>query len=180
MNHVEAADREIDILESIYHNKDAIRQRDLAKIVGLSLGMTNAIVKRLAQKGWLKIRKVNNRNIHYIVSPAGVEAIARKSYRYFKRTIKNVVLYKEAINKLINQVKQDNYSSIVLVGKSDLDFLVEHSCMKHHIDFLKNEEIGVEDKLFYLYGEEYSPKNINVEEAGKRNIAYLRDIFINS
>ena len=82
----------------------------------------------------------------------------------------SVMLYKEAVNKLINQVKQDNYSSIVLVGKSDLDFLVEHSCMKHHIDFLKNKEIGTEDNLFYLYG----------EEAGKKHIAYLRDIFINS
>ena len=180
MNHVEAADREIEILESIYQNQDAIRQRDLAKIFGLSLGMTNAIVKRLAQKGWLKIRKVNNRNIHYVVSPAGVEAIARKSYRYFKRTIKNVVLYKEAINNLVNQVKQDNYSGVVLVGKSDLDFLVEHSCMKHHIGFFKNKEIVPEDKLFYLYGEEYSSKNMNGEETGKKNIAYLRDIFINS
>jgi len=33
--------------------------------VGLSLGMTNAILKRLAAKGWITVRKVNNRNIRY-------------------------------------------------------------------------------------------------------------------
>ena len=61
-----------------------MHQRDLARIVGLSLGMTNAILKRL-------VKKVNNRNIQYIVSPKGINEITRRSYRYFKRTIKNVV-----------------------------------------------------------------------------------------
>jgi len=37
--------------------------------VGLSLAMTNAILRRLVKKGWLKIKKVNNRNMQYIVSP---------------------------------------------------------------------------------------------------------------
>lgn len=180
MNYIEAADREIEILESIYHNQDAIRQRDLAKIVGLSLGMTNAIIKRLAQKGWLKIRKVNNRNIHYIVSPEGIEAITKKSYRYFKRTIKNVVLYKEAIDSLVHKIKSDSFSGIVLLGKSDLDFLLEHSCMKYHIGFNKNKEIDAEDKLFYIYGEGHSSKDMNGEGTVKRNISYLRDIFVNS
>jgi DNA-binding MarR family transcriptional regulator len=82
-----------------------VRQRDLAKIAGLSLGMTNAILKRLALKGLLTIKRVNNRNIHYIVTPTGIEAITRKSYRYFKRTIKNVV-YKG------RRYKQQNISAL--------------------------------------------------------------------
>ena len=84
-------DKEIEILESIYHNPHRVSQRDLAQIAGLSLGMTNVILKRLAGKGLLTIKKVNNRNIRYAVSPKGIEAITRKSYRYFKPTIKNVV-----------------------------------------------------------------------------------------
>ena len=96
-----AAERELEVLESIYHNGARVRQRDLARVAGLSLGMTNAILKRLAHKGWLVIRKVNNRNILYAVTPAGSDEIARRSYRYFKRTIKNVVDYKDAIERLV-------------------------------------------------------------------------------
>ena len=44
-----------------------------------------------------------------LFSPAGVEAITRKSYRYFKRTIKNVVFYKESIERLVQEGKESGY-----------------------------------------------------------------------
>ena len=54
MNHPE---KELKILEKIHNNEDSIRQRDLAKIAGLSLGMTNSILKRLMDKGFLTVQK---------------------------------------------------------------------------------------------------------------------------
>ena len=74
-------------------------------MIGMSLGMTNAILKRLVLKGYLSIRKVNNRNIAYAVTPAGVEVIAKRSYRYLRRTIGNIVRYKEAIEGLVRKVR---------------------------------------------------------------------------
>ena len=76
-------------LEHIHKRAQEVHQRDLAQIVGLSLGMTNAILKRLAGKGWITIRTVNNRNIRYAVTSADIDQITRRSVRYFKRTIKN-------------------------------------------------------------------------------------------
>jgi DNA-binding MarR family transcriptional regulator len=151
-------DPELDVLQNIYAHADHVRQRDLAKIAGLSLGMTNAIVKRLVQKGWLTIRKVNNRNIMYAVSPAGIEQITRRSYRYFKRTIKNIVYYREAIEKLICRLKEQGYAALVLAGPSDLDFIVEHACGKNGIEYVRDDgraemaERG-EGGLFILYSE---------------------------
>ena len=66
---METIEHELEILENIYKNSKQVHQRDLAHIVGLSIGMTNAILKRLVKKGLLKVKKVNNRNIQYIVSP---------------------------------------------------------------------------------------------------------------
>lgn len=172
-------DIELEVLNNIYKNADAIRQRDLAKIVGLSLGMTNAIVKRLAQKGWLTIRKINNRNIHYIVSPAGIEAITSRSYRYFKRTIKNVVLYREAIESLVRKAVHDHYPEVVLVGKSDLAFIVEHFCTEHHIPFTQREAVSEKDGSFFIFGEEYHTDFLNGEGADRENVAYLCGMLIN-
>ena len=179
MQQSKTIDRELEVLESIYSNQNAIKQRDLARIIGLSLGMTNSIVKRLAQKGWLKIRKVNNRNIHYIVSPEGIDAITRKSYRYFKRTIKNVVLYKEAMDRLVSRVVSEQYAGLVLVGDSDLDFLIEHECQIHEIPYYRRTEIGRNDNLFFLYGEEYRPGDPDSEDNRAPNSSYLYDLFLN-
>ncbi|HON14399.1 MAG TPA: transcriptional regulator, partial [Treponema sp.] len=93
----EYIDPELTILETIYDSSrqaSSVKQRDLAYTAGTSLGMTNAILKRLTQKGWITIKKVNSRNIQYAVTPDGINEIARRSYRYFKRTIRNVVMYR--------------------------------------------------------------------------------------
>ena len=46
------SDKEAIILEYIYYN-DSIKQRELADKAGISLGMVNAILRRLIEKGWL-------------------------------------------------------------------------------------------------------------------------------
>ncbi len=167
-----ADNKEIEVLENIYQSSPEIRQRDLAEIGGLSLGMTNAILKRLAGKGLLTIRRVNNRNIHYIVTPRGIEEITRRSYQYFKRTIKNVVYYRESIEELIDNIKSKGYEGIILKGSSDLDFIVEHACRKNNLKYIKND--GLSEKIFLLYSENYLP---DIETSGDGK-AFLQSILI--
>jgi DNA-binding MarR family transcriptional regulator len=172
-------DPELQVLQNIYTQEDHVRQRDLAKIAGLSLGMTNAIVKRLVEKGWLTIRKVNNRNIRYAVSGAGIEQISRRSYRYFKRTIKNIVYYREGIEAFVRDVKAHGYTSILLNGRSDLDFIVEHACGVYGVEYVRDErDTGSTDTgkngLFILYSESYIPDN--EEKARIMNAAFLQEV----
>ena len=174
---VDHADREFEVLESIYNNGTHVRQRDLASILGLSLGMTNAIIKRLAQKGWLTIRKVNNRNIRYAVSSAGAEEIAKRSYRYLRRTIKNVVDYKETIERLVALVAEKGFEKIVLVGTSDIDFVVEHLCGKQGLGYIAAGNRGTEEHAYYLYSERIRPEG-EKGTAAAGNAAYLRDILV--
>ena len=65
-----AVDKEITILSHIAQGEH-VRQRDLSHVIGMSLGMTNTILKRLVHKGYLTVRKVNNRNIAYAGNPRG-------------------------------------------------------------------------------------------------------------
>lgn len=193
MNNIKSLEQEIEILENIYHNHSKVKQRDLARIVGLSLGMTNAIIKRLIKKGWLKARKINERNIHYVVSPLGIEEIAKRSYRYFKRTIKNVVYYKEVIDKVFISIAGEGYKGVILIGESDLDFIVEHLCQQHNLSFQRSSSIRSSSNksssitssndgsegFFVLYSENKEPLPPVSGEADKANYAYLREILVN-
>jgi len=132
-------EKELEILEHLRQN-NGLHQRDLSRIVGLSLGMTNAILKRLAKKGFLMVRKVNNRNITYIVSPAGVEEISRRSYNYFKRTIKNIVYYKEYLQQTLQHLQERGIKRVVLEGESDVDFIIEHVCNKIGLQFRRADD----------------------------------------
>ncbi|MDR2739097.1 MAG: transcriptional regulator, partial [Treponema sp.] len=82
-------------------------------------------------------KKLNSRNIQYAVTMEGMNEIIRRSYGYFKRTIRNVFFYKEKIDDAIFGAKRRNVTAVLLVGLSDLDFIVEHSCHYHGLSFLK-------------------------------------------
>ena len=180
-------ERDLEVLESIYHNGARVRQRDLAQVAGLSLGMTNAILKRLAHKGWLAIRKVNNRNIRYAVTAAGAEEIARRSYRYFKRTVKNVVDYKQAIERLVADASRRGFREVRLVGESDLDFILEHVCAKSGVPFVRGGD-DRDDGSFRVISERRRRPAGNggpgeaqaaaARPSAETVVAYLRDILV--
>ena len=137
-------DHELEVLSQIHRN-EAVKQRDIAHAIGLSLGMTNAILKRLAAKGFIAMRKVNARNIHYLVTPDGVDLIARRSYRYLRRTVGHVVRYKEAMLDLLEAAaaappEGKGATEVVLVGESDLEFLVEWCAQKHDLHFRRQTD----------------------------------------
>jgi predicted transcriptional regulator len=158
-------DTEYLLLEKVHdftESQAPLRQRDLARLAGTSLGMTNSVLKRLARKGWITIKKINSRNIQYAVTLDGMNEIIRRSYGYFKRTIKNMFFYKEKIDLAINNAKQMGRVSVLLVGQSDLDFIVEHSCHSHGLNFLQlPDEDGAsplpEDSTLRLYAENIPP-----------------------
>lgn len=138
-----SADTEYIILQNIYNSADnelPLRQRELAQIAGTSLGMTNSILKRLAQKGWITIKKLNSRNIQYAVTLEGINEIIHRSYRYFKRTISNVVYYKDILEEVIYLAKRQDLQTVVLLGSSDLDFIVEHACLRWRMSFVRISE----------------------------------------
>ncbi|MDR2364178.1 MAG: MarR family transcriptional regulator [Spirochaetaceae bacterium] len=157
----DSIDTEYLILENIYDStrqKNPLRQRDLAQIAGTSLGMTNSILKRLAQKGWITVKKLNSRNIQYAVTLEGINEIVHRSYRYFKRTIKNVVFYKDTIDDIIQKAKRQNINAVLLIGVSDLDFIVEHACHRCGLSFLKTADTGkavqtLDDHIFAVFAE---------------------------
>ncbi len=167
------SDKEAIILENIYNN-GSLKQRELADKAGISLGMTNAILKRLIEKGWLMTKRLNSRNISYVVSPAGIEEIFKRSYRYFKRTIDDVRLYKEGIEQLVSEAVAAGYKTVALVGKSDLDFILEYACEKKGIDFVRsNDDKDIQQDIFRIYGEQ------NEEIDKTVNNHWLRTVLLN-
>lgn len=171
------SDKELEILKMIHERAESVHQRDLARIMGVSLGMTNAILKRLAARGWITIRKANNRNIRYAVTPAGVDQITRRSYRFFKRTIKNVVVYREAIERLVHETKVSGFKSLLLIGRSDLDFIVRYACEREGINYLSHDPVD-DEKVFYLYSEDYIPYNEGPAAGQANDSGFLQEYLV--
>jgi DNA-binding MarR family transcriptional regulator len=180
----DSIDTEYLILENIYDStrqKNPLRQRDLAQTAGTSLGMTNSILKRLVQKGWITAKKLNSRNIQYAVTLEGINEIIHRSYRYFKRTIKNVVFYKDTIDEIIQKAKRKSVNAVLLIGVSDLDFIVEHACHRCGLSFLKTADTAkavqaLDDHIFAVFAETVPDSAY----PASKNALYLSRLLIKS
>lgn len=76
-------------------------QRELSQNVGISLGMTNLLLKRLIKKGYIKVKQLNWNKTHYLLTFKGVMEKTRKSYAYalhaWRQTRKITVAIQETV-----------------------------------------------------------------------------------
>lgn len=134
-----AEERDLDVLAHLHESQISdvkrVSQRSIAKALGMSVGLTNAILKRLVEKGFVMVRRVNHNNAHYLVTPQGIQQIGKRSYLYLRRTIGHVVRYKERLRVFCRQQAAAGIREIVLVGESDLAFLLEWCAEKEGLQF---------------------------------------------
>jgi DNA-binding MarR family transcriptional regulator len=75
------APQEFRLVQALERRPD-VSQRVLSHELGLSLGMTNLLLKRLARKGLLKAQKLDWNRTRYLLTYKGATEKARKSYAY--------------------------------------------------------------------------------------------------
>lgn len=137
-------DTELSVMESIATADDraaSLTQREIARQAGLSLGMTNVLLRRLADRGWVKLTRISTRTIRYALTPEGVIEIARRTAGYFRRSAKSAELYRERLESFVLAEMHKGLGTLVLVGSSELDFLMEYVCERHGIVFLKSADL---------------------------------------
>jgi DNA-binding MarR family transcriptional regulator len=110
--------RTLKLLEEIEENH-VQSQRELAKKLDISLGLVNSFIKRLAHKGYFKIKTIPKNRVKYILTPEGAVEKTRLAYKYIQHSYK---FYKDArhkLRKLFQKLETEGVGLIVFCGASD-------------------------------------------------------------
>jgi len=157
-----------------------ITQRELASRVGLSLGMTNALLRRFAETGWVKLTRLSAKSIHYALTPEGVAEVARRAAGYFRRAARNAEQYSARIEQFVVKSREGGATTLVLAGASELDFLLEFACDRHGIVFVRTVDheralsMAGRPGVVLLYAETSSPVG---GASAESSASSLRDII---
>jgi len=119
-------EREFELINIIGAELGA-NQRDLSKQLDISLGMTNLLVRRLAAKGYIRIRQLNKKKTEYILTPKGFTEKYQKSVHYTLKTIRSIGLIRNQLNIIIQRLYAQGHRNFFILGGSDLVELVEMS-----------------------------------------------------
>lgn len=145
-------ENELKIIGEIAHKKD-LTQRQISKNTSLSLGAVNIILKRLAERGFIKTKDLTPKKIEYFLTPKGFAAKAKKSYEYVEKTVNLVKQMRDQIAVIIlDQMRKGNKKFVVL-GDDDLSDLIELALKG--FDYQRVRNVGqIEDKdALVLVGE---------------------------
>jgi len=97
----------LNVLREINGNPE-MTQRELSTRLGISLGKINFILKALIQKGLVKAHNFKNSSNKkayiYILTPSGIEAKARITYKFLMRKISEFEQLEEQIRLLKKEV----------------------------------------------------------------------------
>lgn len=121
---IEISEREFKIIQEIANNHHP-SQRSIAQKLGISLGLTNLLIKKLSRKGYLKIDQLNRRNVQYILTPPGLKEKARKSYSYTLKAIDSLRQMKNDIQHLILKEYKRGRREFAILGSGEVADLTE-------------------------------------------------------
>jgi EPS-associated MarR family transcriptional regulator len=85
-------------------------QRELSREMGVSLGKVNYCIKKLTEKGLIKLTNFshnpNKMGYAYLLTPSGVDEKARLTFSFLKRKIKEYEILRDEITKLKLDVEE--------------------------------------------------------------------------
>ncbi|MBF0522489.1 MAG: winged helix-turn-helix transcriptional regulator [Candidatus Omnitrophica bacterium] len=100
-------------------------QRELSRLLDLSLGQTNMLIRRLVTKGYIRISQLDKRKVQYLLTPKGFAEKMQKSIKYTIKTINSISLIKNKIKQAISRIYDKGERRFFIFGKSDLAMLIE-------------------------------------------------------
>lgn len=111
--------RTLQILEEIEKNQSP-SQRELAKKLNISLGLVNSFVKRLAQKGYVKVTTIPKNRINYILTPKGFAEKTKLTYDYIKFSYHFYRDTRIRLRNLFQKFMDKDVRRVIFVGTGDL------------------------------------------------------------
>jgi predicted transcriptional regulator len=101
-NHPENS-RDLILLEQIEQNPD-VTQASMAVHLGVAVGTINWHLKRLINKGYVKVRRAERRKLRYIITPEGITLRAHLTLDYLQTQFR---LYRQTRQMVINLLEVD-------------------------------------------------------------------------
>jgi DNA-binding MarR family transcriptional regulator len=106
------------IMEEI-DNDHTPSQRDLSRKLNISLGLVNSFIKRLVNKGYLKITNIPKNRLKYILTPKGAAEKTHLTYQYIQYSFDFYKKTRGKLQKLFKDLMAQGVRRVVFYGKSD-------------------------------------------------------------
>ena len=130
----EGLSRELTLLSGVEAAPEA-SQRHLARQLGVSLGLTNLLLRRVVQKGYVRVTRAGWRRWVYALTPVGFVRKVHLMAAYINGFLDRYRNVRRALQSELQQLDLNSESRIAIYGTGELGELV----------YLGLRELGIEE-----------------------------------
>ncbi|RJQ39742.1 MAG: winged helix-turn-helix transcriptional regulator [Anaerolineaceae bacterium] len=130
--------RDLDILEHI-ENDPETTQATIAARLGVAVGTVNWHLKRLIEKGYVKVRRVERRKLRYIITPQGIAHRANLLVDYIQTSFDMYRLVRQRSLDAIQKIKTQGYTKIFLEGSGDVAEICRLTCLEQGLQIVEEK-----------------------------------------
>jgi DNA-binding MarR family transcriptional regulator len=138
--------RELNLLEHIEENPD-ITQASLADQLGVAVGTVNWHIKRLVDKGYVKVKRAQRKKLRYIITPSGIAFRARLTFRYIEWSLLLYRKTRQRVSELLDELKAAGYRHVRIhvqdQGPDDIMDICRLTCLEHGVEVVESHQVPI-------------------------------------
>lgn len=129
---------DLSLLEGIEQDPD-VNQSMLANQLGIAVGTVNWHLKRLIEKGAIKVKRASRKKLRYIITPEGIALRARLAVDFVQQSFSLYRLIRGRAAELIPTIKEAGYHQVRLDVVGDMADVIRLTCLEHGITVVEDE-----------------------------------------
>jgi DNA-binding MarR family transcriptional regulator len=125
--------RDLALLEQIEKDPD-VTQASLATQLDVAVGTVNWHLKRLIQKGYVKIKRAERKKLRYIITPEGLALRARLTMDYIEQQFLLYRRVRQRVKEYLQQVREAGFTRVRLQGEGDVADICRLTCLEQGVE----------------------------------------------
>ncbi|MGV8150028.1 MAG: winged helix-turn-helix transcriptional regulator [Alkaliphilus sp.] len=144
-----------------------VSQRKLSKKLGLGLGTINVLVNKMIKEGLIKMEQVSQKQVIYMLTPAGMMEKTKKTISYIKSHYRAIHETKEKIKIILGELNLKHENIYILKPDDEMGNLIEVAAAEYKAE---NKEQNVK-----IVNESFEYESIKSQETNSSVLIYASE-----
>lgn len=118
---------EYDLLNEIARDSMGT-QANLSDRLGIAVGSVNWYIKRLINRGWVKVSHLDRTRLKYDLTSEGMAVLSQRALLYARDSLKVYGQYRVKAKTLVKELKEQGIRSVYIDGDDEVMDILRLTC----------------------------------------------------
>jgi DNA-binding MarR family transcriptional regulator len=111
-----------------------VTQAGLSDRLGIAVGSVNWYIKRLVERGWVKVSHLDRTRLKYDLTSEGLAVFTQRALFYARDSLKVYSNFRAKAKTLVEELRKQGITRVYLDGNDEMTDILRLTCIEAGID----------------------------------------------